>query len=868
MKMDIAEILKNPPNFSELCGNDKNLVLIESIENSLKKNENVCSIHAQETLLFCFSCKYSICVECRDLNHKSHSYVNKIDYILDDLQKNKEMYIQLKFDDDYFPNIELLKQNVEQDFAHLKEKIENTKIERLKEIDSFFQNFETYNNGLKEEILKSNQMFNNFCETNKAILSSDAIKHNDAAFILVYNILSKGSSGKSDLDELIQNKKNEIYNYIETIKQANLKFDIILQDLLKKSFSPCTLQTKSSFNLFMNYESKDGSKEKINDDLKVGNTFIPNDKIESVRIDKIIESNEETIFNHLNEFIDKNSLFLDRFLKELKIVRNTNGMHDKYSKGRVYEINLTNNIDSKLFMKAYIKFLERNGENLDNIITLRSMVYLNQNKKENCRSFSGTLLYGTLHSPQCDRQKFSVVKEINKAVTLRKKSDRNKKKKENTMFMTSNKLNETQDQRVCTERNETNSKTIFKNMMDNHRFSPSIHHKSEKSIFTDNPLNKLKGSPFKALTREEMVKKLQMQQSKSQIKEKKMYKNKIYDKMKILLPTESQNINDNPSITENDSIINPTNIKSKLSDNLLRILISSNMKIKNDPIKLINQYLAKNFNLAKLNNFTIKAIFDQIFNHEFAKPIEGKNEIHIFDYKKSKIIKKEKNIIKSTHGCNSFLNGSRYITINDKIYSIGGKDWSQQHNICLFYDINNDSLTRIDDMKNNRAYCSLIASDDEKMIYVIGGDNNKTCEVLNIDTLSWRELPSMNFSRGNPSLYIFKDTFLYVLSGFKGDITANLFEESIERLDISNLKEWEVMQYKNSSCIDMKLAHSGIIPLTIGHILIFGGENSRYKTKCQAIYDLSKNEIFNSNDKLEKIRNDLIMEKKNSNKSN
>ena len=59
-------------------------------------------------------------------------------------------------------------------------------------------------------------------------------------------------------------------------------------------------------------------------------------------------------------------------------------MHDKYSKGRVYEINLTNNIDSKLFMKAYIKFLERNGENLDNIITLRSMVYLNQNKKENC----------------------------------------------------------------------------------------------------------------------------------------------------------------------------------------------------------------------------------------------------------------------------------------------------------------------------------------------------------------------------------------------------------------------------------------------------------------------------------------------------
>ena len=66
----------------------------------------------------------------------------------------------------------------------------------------------------------------------------------------------------------------------------------------------------------------------------------------------------------------------------------------------------------------------------------------------------------------------------------------------------------------------------------------------------------------------------------------------------------------------------------------------------------------------------------------------------------------------------------------------------------------------------------------------------------------------------------------------------------------------------------MKLAHSGIIPLTIGHILIFGGENSRYKTKCQAIYDLSKNEIFNSNDKLEKIRNDLIMEKKNSNKSN
>ena len=874
--MECQEISTNSQGLAELSERDKNLIYIECVTNSIKKPEVVCSIHSQETIVFCFSCKNSICPECMDISHQSHSCVNKTEYILEDLEKDKDSYFSLNLEDDNYEMLESLKEKVEQDFVRIKDMVEKSKNDRLKQIELHFLNYEISRNDLKERIKKSCKYFSHFCETYKGMVNSDAIKFNDAAFLQIYNILLKSSASKSELINVIIKKKQDLESYIDTIKQANLKFEKMLHDILTDPFITNPWQDKGSYNIFLNYDSNNLLINQINEN-EMGSfhkeqftdkqNFFQNN---FVRIDNA----EDVIIEDLNGNLKKNVMFLNRFIKEIKIAKNSNGKHDKYTTNLKQDINLISNIDSKLFKESYVKFLQNNGEELKNILTVRSMVYLNKNKKECNRSLSGSTIQGkdkddNIISPK--RLKSSFVKSIDKLdIHKKKKSGEIKYKKDSIMETNSNKLNDTEGFGFS-DRHKSKGKSMFKNILEN-KMSPSKDIKMESMISVKTiSKNILKNStspiPYKTFNRDELHKKLH-NKSKSLIKEKSLKKtSSLSNKIGTLTNKFESERFDNASNIESDFPVSKSKIKTKLSDNLIKILISSNTKIRSDPMKLINQYLDKNFNETKINDATIKTIFDKIFNHEAGKPIEGKNEIQIFDYSKCKIIKKEKVMNKSTHGCNLFLNGLRYSTINEKIYILGGKDWAQEYNICLCYDINTDSLTKIENMKNCRSYCSLITSDDEKLLYAIGGVNNKTCEVLNLESLSWKELPSMNFSRGNSSLYIFKSIYLYVFSGFKENRNANIFEENIERLDLSKSMEWEILNYKNSSYFEMKLGYSGIIPLTGGHILIFGGESSRYKTKCQVIYDLNKNEIINADDKLEEIRKDLLLDKKNSNNS-
>jgi hypothetical protein len=858
--MEADEKISNSTNDNQSSeGVYSRSVLIEGLETAVKKTTFYCSEHEKETAVFCLTCKQSICAACREFNHTRHFYLNKAEFNLDDLEKNPERFLCTKIEDDSFELMNVYKEKVEEDFIKIKNSIEVAKQERLKEIELCFLGYENYKDNLREEIKKNIDAFTCFCESYRGILTREAIKLNDTSFLQVYELLNRGSNTNKDIINLLAKKKEELDEYLEKIKETNEKFEKTINENLGfpllfsflSQTEKTTLKTintnyvkEPELNEEKNVESPTQTDEKKKKNITLGKSS-----------DKIV--NENTLLE-LQEFLRQNCNYMENFIKEIKTVRNNNTFCYTNSMSRIPEINLVGIPDSKLYSKAFLKFIKSSGEGLENLVSQLPIYSIKPIFKENRTRSLSSNKKTTLKSFQSpDARKKSSLK---KTSTLT--SCKNESSKKETFNL--NKYSYSIEGEYTSE-NKKGSK-IF--LLQDGCVTKENNNSPVKTVSYTNKMMNDKGrekfgiypAPVKTFNRDDMLYDLKIK-SKSSLKEKKS-KNESPSKRSrpslTIKKLDSEFTRNHETLNHTESMATKTKMRSRISDHIIKTLMYSNIKLKNDPLKLINQYLAANPNITNINDFTIKNIMEQIFNNDCAKPVEGKNEIQLYDFKNSKITKKEINLTKSAHGCTSFLNALRYLIIKDKLYMIGGRDWSQQHNICLCYDIKSESISRLTDMNKARSYCSLITSEDEKLIYAIGGVENNTCEVYNIEAGIWTTLPKMNFARGNSYLYIYKGSFLYVFSGFKGEFSGNQYVEHIERLNLSDPKAWELMQYKNSSLIDMHFPYSGVIPISEGHILIYGEENSRYQKKCEVIYDLNKNEIFNAGDKLDSIRKEKL----------
>lgn len=133
-------------------------------------------------------------------------------------------------------------------------------------------------------------------------------------------------------------------------------------------------------------------------------------------------------------------------------------------------------------------------------------------------------------------------------------------------------------------------------------------------------------------------------------------------------------------------------------------------------------------------------------------------------------------------------------------------------------------------------------------IFIVGGNNTKTVEVLNTETGEIQIDSEMNESHSEASLCLVNENYLYLFLGFRYDGGENNFSNTIERCNLRQRKrKWEIVNILKS---DSPSINSSIESrfFTISYfnsenLLILGGDNCENKDVNSNIK--SKSYIFN-----------------------
>ena len=317
------------------------------------------------------------------------------------------------------------------------------------------------------------------------------------------------------------------------------------------------------------------------------------------------------------------------------------------------------------------------------------------------------------------------------------------------------------------------------------------------------------------------------------------------------------------------SIITSSKFKNGLNDTLSngKETLNSNLqKIYETPQEIkLNKNVLQDYFIYEMINFVKKKIKKKKKNFEeleeefdgdvdIAKPIPGTNEMQCYDKKTMGIIKKVVKFDKKTHKYTYFLNGCRTLLIKDRLYILGGVDKENQiTKMAYTYYIKTNELKTMPDMIKPHAYHSVEFLDFYKSILVIGGENISTCELYDLNTGFWRELPEMKIPRAHCGIYLDKmNHAIYSFFGVIGNITdRNNYTDVLECLELRKIAlGWYKIDYNNKAEMNFKSGLNKILPLTPEMVLIYGATNMRDFSKKSAVYLIQKQEMIKIDNKI------------------
>ena len=252
----------------------------------------------------------------------------------------------------------------------------------------------------------------------------------------------------------------------------------------------------------------------------------------------------------------------------------------------------------------------------------------------------------------------------------------------------------------------------------------------------------------------------------------------------------------------------------------------------------------------------IKVNEDDNDDCDYGKAIEGTNEISLYEKKTNKITKRQLKLTKNPFGYTKFPIGCRSLLIGDKLYITGGKDEQGEFGVVLVYNRKKKTLKRIMDLREPRAYHTMIFNEVFSTIMVFGGENISSVEIFDPLTNRWQLLPDMNIPRANLHFYFDKPRgIMYTLFGVEGSCVGSKYSDVIEFLDLGQAKNgWLVLDYKNKSEIDLR-NYMNIYPLGNDLVLLYGGVSFRNTTKSICLLNLLKSEVVKVDQKmLEQLR--------------
>ena len=256
----------------------------------------------------------------------------------------------------------------------------------------------------------------------------------------------------------------------------------------------------------------------------------------------------------------------------------------------------------------------------------------------------------------------------------------------------------------------------------------------------------------------------------------------------------------------------------------------------------------KKFRIKKSKKQEEEGLYDFDEDTDLAKPIPGKAEIQLYDKKSRNIYKKSIKFDKNIHKYVYFLTGCRYVLIKDKLYILGGVD--KENNItkvAWVYNIKENELKLMPEMIHPHAYHAVEFFEFYKSIIVVGGQNCTSCELFDMKTGQWRDLPDLKIPRAHPVLYLDKIThILYAFFGILGKISEknNNFCDALECLEFKKLAlGWQRVEFNNRTDISFRTGINQILPLNPEMLLVYGGSCMREFVKKAAVYVLPKQEM-------------------------
>ena len=804
---------------NENNNSDNNIILKEKIdelkyfdavshfkENIIHFNKN-CSEPIKDYSYYCFTCKHSVCNECGAFDHKEHlliqrkSCLNYDNSFFNDISKVIEDGIGLD------RKKAQIKKDIKNSISLLKNELDNIEKNKLKEIDTFFDELKQNYINLKKNFLNTKACIENYYKINQKFFNLNIKSNNEQG---------NQENNEVDLANSIKKKKSGLTNF-NTIERYNY---------LKNNEISDNKDLDNTIFL-MNFELMNLCDNKNLQILDLSNQINTRIKNISNLIDQTTNYIlEEFKTNYLN--FKENSVVtkFDDFYWDIKIRCDKFNENISRFKETISDIYKRNHSFDKL--KDLLSFFDSKNKKGKDVLFNQQYFIKQNNDLTSINPDMGKLMSQKLNKSlrkirSTSKNKFNG-QYSNTASTFKTRDNANSKDK---VILRNNQNGIDKYTKYGYKTMNSDSKIDLKTINNNTNLD------SLNTLNNDN-LNKI-------LKKEDVILNQRVLQRFFAYFVMDFYSKyfkliKPSEEENNIIPEDSENIYYKSNLSKNKQSSNNNSAKKKLGN-------SKNAK---SSLNTNPKLMKKNTRSASLlANYT-----ERYMNlKEKAKPLIGTNYIQFYDPATTRISRTQVPLQKEIYGYNVFPDGCRHILVENKLYITGGADnCGYPINIVLMFDVENGNLEKIGNLNDNHAYHSIEYLDNFDSLIVIGGENSNSCEIMDLDSKRWNRLPSLNHPRANANIYYNNVTSdLFVLFGMEGKMDKNIKNiDIIEVLELNDIVSgWMMVDYYKSVGLDLKISYCLTLPFTRDKLLVYGGSTARsLERRIFALFDMIKNEVI------------------------
>ena len=804
---------------NENNNSDNNIILKEKIdelkyfdavshfkENIIHFNKN-CSEPIKDYSYYCFTCKHSVCNECGAFDHKEHlliqrkscliydnSFFNDISKVIEDgigLDRKKAQ----------------IKKDIKNSISQVKNELDNIEKNKLKEIDTFFDELKQNYINLKKNFLNTKACIENYYKINQKFFNLNIKSNNEQG---------NQENNEVDLANSIKKKKSGLTNF-NTIERYNY---------LKNNEISDNKDLDNTIFL-MNFELMNLCDNKNLQILDLSNQINTRIKNISNLIDQTTNYIlEEFKTNYLN--FKENSVVtkFDDFYWDIKIRCDKFNENISRFKETISDIYKRNHSFDKL--KDLLSFFDSKNKKGKDVL-FNQQYFIKQNND--------------LTSINPDMGKL-MSQKLNKSLRKIRSTSKNKFNGQysNTASTFKTRDNANSKDKVILRNNQNGIDKYTKYGYKTMNSDSKIDLKTINNNTNLDSLNTLNNEGLnKILKKEDVILNQRVLQRFFAYFVMDFYSKyfkliKPSEEENNMIPEDSENIYYKSNLSKNKQSSNNNSAKKKLGN-------SKNAK---SSLNTNPKLMKKNTRSASLlANYT-----ERYMNlKEKAKPLIGTNYIQFYDPATTRISRTQVPLQKEIYGYNVFPDGCRHILVENKLYITGGADnCGYPINIVLMFDVENGNLEKIGNLNDNHAYHSIEYLDNFDSLIVIGGENSNSCEIMDLDSKRWNRLPSLNHPRANANIYYNNVTSdLFVLFGMEGKMDKNIKNiDIIEVLELNDIVSgWMMVDYYKSVGLDLKISYCLTLPFTRDKLLVYGGSTARsLERRIFALFDMIKNEVI------------------------